>query len=220
KSSEEAWMRRIQSGQAGENMTNQLAGALSGVPYKYFGDWTDRIAVGEIPDSKPPRPQGIERNIVATVRDWSDPKHYLHDLTTTDRRKPTVNAYGPIVGSPELSTDDMPILDVVNNKATMFHMPVRDANTPTTNRVPPAAPSPYWGEERIWDSKANHHNAMFDDKGRVWLAAAVRAPDNPDYCKKGSDLSSAKLTPTEKTNRHIAMYDPNPQQHKSVATCA
>src|SRR5207302_8800062 len=43
KSGEEAWMRRTQAGQAGEMMTNRLAGQLGGVPYKYFGDWTDRI---------------------------------------------------------------------------------------------------------------------------------------------------------------------------------
>src|SRR5690242_5564642 len=34
----EAWMRRIQSGQAGEMMTNRLAGQWGGVPYQYFGD--------------------------------------------------------------------------------------------------------------------------------------------------------------------------------------
>ena len=28
-----------------------------------FGDWTDRIAAGEVPPA-PPRPQGVERNVV------------------------------------------------------------------------------------------------------------------------------------------------------------
>ena len=63
-------MRRVQSGQAGENMINQLTGDLGGAPFKYFGDWTDRIAKGELPFAKPPRPQGVERNIVVTLRDW------------------------------------------------------------------------------------------------------------------------------------------------------
>ena len=48
-------------------MTNRLAGQWGGVPYKYFGDWTDRIAKGELPKATPPRPQGVERNIVITV---------------------------------------------------------------------------------------------------------------------------------------------------------
>ena len=36
KSGEEAWMRRIQSGQSGEQMTNQLAGNFGGAPFKYL----------------------------------------------------------------------------------------------------------------------------------------------------------------------------------------
>src|SRR6266581_3906420 len=53
KSGEEAWMRRTAAGQAGEMMTNRLAGQLGGVAYKYFGDWTDRLAKGELPKHKP-----------------------------------------------------------------------------------------------------------------------------------------------------------------------
>src|SRR5450432_726918 len=52
-----AWMRRVQSGQSGEQMTNQLAGNFGGAPFKYLGDCTDRIAKGELPKAKPPRPQ-------------------------------------------------------------------------------------------------------------------------------------------------------------------
>src|SRR5215212_9825616 len=126
KSGEEAWMRRIQSGQAGEMMTNRIAGQFGGVPFKYFGDWTDRIAAGELPKAKPPRPQGVERNIVVFSWEWSTEKHYLHDLIASDRRNPTVNAYGPLFGSPEYSTDNMPILDPKTNKVTVFKMPVRD----------------------------------------------------------------------------------------------
>ena len=108
---EEAWLRRIQSGQAGELMVNIIAGQLNTVPIKYFGEWTQRVANGELPKHKPARPQGEERNIVVTLRDWMDEKHYLHDLIASDRRKPTVNAYGPLYGSPEYSSDMMPILD-------------------------------------------------------------------------------------------------------------
>ena len=53
-----------------------------------FADWTDRIAAGEVPPA-PPRPQGIERNVVITQWDWADPKAYLHDEIATDRRNPT-----------------------------------------------------------------------------------------------------------------------------------
>ena len=99
KTGEDAWIRRTQSGQAGELMVNILAGQLGGAPYKYFGDWTDRIAKGELPFAKPTRPAGVERNVVVTTWDWSDEKHYLHDLAVSDKRNPTVNGYGPVFGA-------------------------------------------------------------------------------------------------------------------------
>jgi hypothetical protein len=58
KTHQEAWIRRIQSGQAGENMVLQAAGQLGGLPFKYLADWTERVAKGELPDTKPTRPQG------------------------------------------------------------------------------------------------------------------------------------------------------------------
>jgi hypothetical protein len=68
---EEARARRVKSGQASPLMVNPLAGKFAGVPFKYFGDWTDRVAKGELPFAKPPRPQGVERNIVVTTWDWA-----------------------------------------------------------------------------------------------------------------------------------------------------
>ena len=66
-SSEDAWMRRIQSGQAGRQMAQQVTQRLDGLPLKYLADWTDRVAAGELPSTQPERPTGIERNVVATV---------------------------------------------------------------------------------------------------------------------------------------------------------
>jgi hypothetical protein len=223
--SQEAWFRRIQSGQAGESMFDALVKQLGAAPLRYLADWTDRIAKGELPRVKPSRPQGIERNIVITTWDWLDDKHYLHDLISSDRRNPTVNAYGPLYGSAEHSTDIIPILDPVKHTASKIVAPVRDANTPEAlGPGYPAGdkvmqPSPYWGLEKIWDSKANNHNGMFDDKGRVWFAAAVRRPNNPDFCQKGSDHPSAKLFPVERTTRHLAIFDPKARQYTFIDTC-
>ena len=83
----------------------------------------------------------------------------------------------------------------------------------------PLAPSAYWGEEKIWNSRTNNHNGMFDGKGRVWFAAAVRGPANPDFCKRGSDHPSAKLFPLERTNRQLAMLDPRTMVYSFVDTC-
>ena len=168
---------------------------------KYFGDWTDRVAKGELPHSKPPRPQGVERNIVVTTWDWGNEKQYLHDLISTDRRNPTVNANGKLFGSPEYATDVLPILDPKTNTVTNFKAPVRDPEMPESLGQghaaveKPVAPSAYWGDEKIWDTRVNNHNSMFDGKGRVWLAAAIRGPANPDFCKKGSEHPSAKVVP-------------------------
>ena len=215
-SHEQAWARRVLSGQAGGNMTQQFAD-LQGIPYKHYADWTQRIEDGELPTFIPERPQGLERNIVATVRDWADEKAYLHDLISTDRRDPTVNGYGKIYGSPELSTDNFPILDPVNNTATTFLAPVRDEDTPFAGDV--VAPSPFWGSERIWDSKANSHNPMFDEEGRVWYTARVRAPSNPDFCREGSDHPSAKAFPTARANRHLSVRDPETGEYSFIDTC-
>jgi hypothetical protein len=221
----EAWQRRILSGQSGEMMTNRIAGQFGGVPYKYFGDWTDRIAKGELPKSKPPRPEGEERNIVITSWEWSKPDKYLHDLISSDRRNPTVNANGPLYGSPEYSTDNMPILDPKTNKVSFFKMPVRDPEMPVSlgpghaGAVKPTADSPYWGSEVLWDTRANNHNSMFDKQGRIWLAATVRGMDNPDWCKKGSDNQYAKVLPLDKSPRQVAMLDPKTMKYEFIDTC-
>jgi hypothetical protein len=219
KSSQEAWLRRLQSGQAGVQMINIVQGGLAGIPIQYLADWTDRIGAGELPAVPPTRPSGIERNIVATVRDWSDGKAYLHDLSGTDRRNPTVNAYGKLYGAPELSTDNFPILDPVHNVASTFKASVRDAATPTTRDDAVLAPSPYWGEERIWDSRAIAHNPMLDQSGRVWYTARIRAADNPAFCKQGSNLSSAKDFPIDTSERQVAVYDPKSGKYTFVDTC-
>ena len=217
--SQQAWVRRISSGQAGDYMIRLAADDLKGLPIKYLADWTDRIAAGELPANVPERPSGEERNVVATVRDWSSPQFYMHDLSGTDRRNPTVNAYGPLYGAPELSTDEMPILDPVANTATIFNVPVRDEDTPTTNEAPVHAPSPYWGEERIWDSRSNIHNPMLDQDGRVWLTARIRGPENPEFCREGSDHPSAQLFPKDRTSRHLSFLDPATGEYVFVDTC-
>ena len=220
----DAWRRRVQSGQSGQQMFGQLT-ALGDMSFANYGDWIDRVAKGELPFAKPPRPQGVERNIVVTLRDWMNEKQYLHDLIASDRRFPTVNAYGPLVGSPEYSSDVLPILDPIKNVATTFKAPVRDASMPLSLGPGHAAaldalqPSPYWGTERIWDTRVNNHNSMFGRDGRVWLAASVRAPENPAFCKQGSDHPSAKAFPMDRAIRHIAVFDVKTQKYNFVDTC-
>jgi hypothetical protein len=218
KTSTEAWERRIQSGQAMTQMVNAIGRLDTQRALKLFADWTDRIAAGELPASVPMRPQGVERNVVITLWDWAGPKDYLHDEISTDKRNPTINANGMIFGATEESTDLFPVLDPVNHKATQVKMPVRDPKTPSS-KDHPLAPSPYWGDEVIWDSQTSMHNPMFDEKGRVWFTSRVRSPDNPAFCKKGSEHPSAKMFPLERSNRQLSMYDPETGKITLINTC-
>ena len=223
-SSLEAWQRRVLSGQASEVMLRNLKDLEVQRALELFADWTDRIAAGELPKSKPSRPQGLERNVVITLWDWATPKAYLHDEIASDKRNPTVNANGLIYGSPEDSTDFMPILDPVRHRATEVKVPVRDPNTPDTMFISTGgaimyAPSPFWGTERIWNSQTSVHNPMFDEKERVWLTARIRPPANPAFCKKGSDHPSAKLFPVERAGRHVAIYEPKTKRFTLIDTC-
>jgi hypothetical protein len=221
----EAWQRRITSGQSGEMMTNRIAGQFGGVPYKYFGDWTDRVAKGDLPKNKPQRPSGVERNLVVTTWDWSTPDKYMHDLIASDRRNPTVNASGLLYGSPEYATDNSPVLDPKTNTVSFFKMPVADPGMPVSlgpghaGAVKPTAPSAYWGDQVLWDTKANNHNAMFGKDGRVWLAATVRGMDNPAWCKNGSENQYAKVFPIDKSPRQAAVLDLKTKDYKFIDTC-
>jgi hypothetical protein len=205
----QAWMRRVQSGQAG----NAMIGGLN----QLFGDWTTRVTKGELPAEAPPRPQGVERNIVITQWDWAGSKVYLHDEISTDKRNPAVNANGLIYGSPEESSDYLPVLDPVHNSTSRVKVPYRDPNTP--GQPKPLEPSTFWGDEAIWDSHTTVHNPMFDEKGRLWYTARIRPADNPAYCKAGSSLPSAKLTPADRSGRELGMYDPQTKQSYSIDTC-
>jgi hypothetical protein len=215
----DAWERRIQSGQAATNMVNSTTRVGLKRAFAMFGDWTDRVARGELPASAPQRPQGVERNIVITEWDWANPKVYLHDEASTDKRNPTVNAYGKIYGAPEESTDYFPILDPAHATKAQAKMPVRDPETPSSAESPVLGASVYWGEEPIWNSQTTMHNPMFDEKGRVWFTARIRPADNPDFCKKASDLASAKLFPLERSGRQLAMYDPKAEKFTLINTC-
>jgi len=212
-----AWERRVKSGQAGPNMTNGMS-AFGPRGYKMYAEWTDRIAGGAIPPA-PPRPQGAERNVVITMWDWADPHVYLHDEIATDKRNPTLHANGPLYGAPELSADYLPVLDPVRNTTSRVAVPVRDPNTPFAAPQSGITASAYWGEQAIWNSKANVHNPMLDEKGRVWFTSKIRGTDNPAFCKQGSTHPSAAAFPVTQSGRQLAVYDPKTKKVTLIDTC-
>ena len=211
-----AWERRVQSGQAGAQMAGAMGFGRDRV-LAMFADWTERIKNGAVPPT-PPRPQGVERNIVITQWDFAEPRVYLHDVVSTDRRNPRLYPNGPIYGALELSADYLPVLDPVTHTASKIPLTVRDPTTPPTSPMMPA-PSPYWGSEVIWTSKNNVHNPMMDGQGRVWITSTVRPAANPDFCQNGALHPSAKVFPLQRAGRHLAVYEPKTQKLTHISTC-
>src|SRR5258708_10972678 len=120
KDSKEMWTRRLQSGQAMENMSIVIARLGPDKGVSLYADWTDRVAKGELPFAKPERPKGIERNVVITEWGWSTPTHYLHDQISTDKRKPTINSNWLIYVTPTQCTEEVTLLDQAQQTHTPF----------------------------------------------------------------------------------------------------
>jgi streptogramin lyase len=97
-------------------------------------------------------------------------------------------------------------------------MPVREADMETSKSAT-MAPSPYWGDEAIWDSRTSTHSLMMDEKGDVWFTSKVGKPPNPDFCKQGSSHRSAQAFPLNQSNRGLAVYDPKTATTKLIRTC-
>ncbi len=213
-----AWAQRTQAGQAMGNMALALGRLGPDRGLEMFANWTDRIEKGEVPFAKPQRPQGLERNAVYTMWDWSTPKYYMHDAISTDKRNPTLYPNGLIYGAPEESTDLVPTLDPKTNVVSSVKMPFTDPKTPSSLTLPKST-SAYWGDEAIWDGHDSIHNLIWDQRGLLWFAARNRAEDNPEFCKKGSEHPSAQLVPLNAAGRHLSVYDPKSKEWHLIATC-
>ena len=218
-----AWDRRVRSGVRGPVMSTALSRFGRERILGLFADWSDRIAAGEVPPA-PPRPAGVERNVVITLWDWSDQYSFNHDSISTDNRDPTVNANGPVYNVGRFRAPNVSVLDPTRNEVTLLSAPIRDPDTPLTNPQTMTHPSPYWAEDIIWSGRASLHNPMMDHRGRVWMTHAIRRTQ-PDFCKAGSSHPSAILFPLEDGNpyggdaRQLSVYDPNTQEFTLVDTC-
>ncbi len=64
-----AWAHRVKTGQRGARMDSTLNRFGRDRAINMYADWTDRIMAGAVPKA-PPRPQGLERNVVLTMWEW------------------------------------------------------------------------------------------------------------------------------------------------------
>ena len=173
---------------------------------KLFADWTDRIAAGELPAAKPPRPQGSRaqrrRHAVGLGR--------AQALSARQDRDRPAQSDGQRQ-RPDLRRDrgtrptSFPMLDPVNHTATT----IQDAGARSQDAVAQGrirmAPSPYWGEEPIWDSQTSMHNPMYRREGPrvVHLARRRRRTIRPSArrartirrrrCSRSNTLDAAAL---------------------------
>ena len=215
----EAWQYRTAMGIRGPFMA-AFAGRYGPRGMEMYADWTDRIAAGELPPT-PPRPSGIERNIVITQWDWGNESSYIHDEITTDKRDPTINAGGLVYGVDgghgsllELDTETHEWREIVID---VFDNPDNPAVTRFAQQFP--VPSVFYGDEPLWQRPADPHNPMFDELGRVWMTTKVRGDIVPEWCQEGSDNKFAQYYPTRRSTRQASYYDPATEDFGLIDTC-
>ena len=214
-----AWDDRVQRGQRGSLMNSFMTRFGRERGLAMVSDWTSRIAAGEVPDA-PPRPTGVERNVVLTMWNWGDNVAFVHDEVTTDKRNPRVNANGPIYGV-DIGNDNLLVTDPNEHHSTMLKIPLRAERSTVPSMFTTEGFRPWrdFGERAVWDDPANPHNPMLDSTGRVWLTTRVRAPDNPAWCREGSDNPYAQYFPIERSGRHTGYFDPEAQTFVLIDTC-
>jgi hypothetical protein len=216
-----AWDRLVRSGQTGAGMANAvyaLGGRDRGLAL--FADWVDRIAGGEVPQA-PPRPSGRERNVVLTLWDYGSDRAFVHDIIASNKRNPTQNAFGPIYG-PDWSAGALDVLDPTEHRRSQIPVPMKveadRAKLRTWSPQQNEAPSPFWGEEIVWNDPVNPNQPHMDREGRVWFNSQQRA-DQPAWCKTGSNNPYAKNFPLDQLAKGLAAYDPKTRQFDLIDLC-
>ena len=214
-SSIEAWDHRVRRGQRGAEMAAFLTRFGRERSLKMLADWTDRIAAGEVPPA-PPRPQGIERNVVITMWNWNDEYGLLHDEMSTDRRNPRLNANGRIYAV-DWTNDWLAWVDPINHVADRVKVPHGTAQSKVSQSG--FADFRFFGSKPVWKNPASPHNPMMDATGRVWITSAHRPPANPGWCKEGSSNPFARYWPIERTGMQASVYDPKTKAFTLIDTC-
>jgi hypothetical protein len=217
----EAWEWRLGTGVRGNAMYAVLQNQGKVRPLRTFSDWTERVAKGEVPPA-PPRPKGLERNVVLTLWDWGTDHSFMHDEVSTDKNHPTVNSGGPIYAV-SAGHGTLVMLDPVTNRTEEIEIPTRAPRAEVPSRFPkPNRPSLWWGEQHLWANPpynpADPHNPMIDSKGRVWITSKIRPNQDGSWCNDPSNKFAAWY-PLRNSGRQASIYDPKTKQFTLIDTC-
>jgi len=223
KTSTEAWDRRLKGGVRGAAMYGTLGTMGAPGTLGVLSDWTDRVATGQVPPA-PPRPRGVERNVVVTLWDVGDDHSFMHDEVTTDKNHPTVNGGGPVYAV-SAGHGQLVVLNPRENSTFAMDIPTRAPRDQVPSRFQaPATPSLHWGSEHLWGNPpynpADPHNPMIDSKGRVWTTSKIRGPQQPDWCNNPTlGNTFADWFPLRTSGRQASYYDPRTKKWQLIDTC-
>ncbi len=216
-----AWEWRLGVGVRGTNMYSTMTGMGKTETLDVLAAWTEGIEKGALPPV-PPRPSGIERNIVSTQWDVGDDHSFMHDQISTYKYDPTVNGGGPNYAV-NAGHGQLVILDQADNSTYSIDIPTREAKDKVPSRFPsPNRPSFFWGDEHLWSNPpydpADPHNPMIDSKGRVWLTSKIRGNTEPAWCSDPSNKYAAWY-PLQRSARQASIFDPKTKQFQLIETC-
>jgi hypothetical protein len=217
----EAWEWRLGTGVRGTSMYGVLTNQGKERSLKVYADWTERIAKGEVPPA-PPRPKGIERNLVVTLWDVGDDHSFMHDEASTDKNHPTVNANGRVYAV-SAGHGQLVVLDPNEHSTMALDIPTREPKEKVPSRFPaPGRPSLHWGNEHLWANPpydpADPHNPMLDSKGRVWMTSKIRGNQDPSWCSEATN-KFAEWFPLRSSGRQASFYDRRTQEFTLIDTC-
>ena len=217
----EAWEWRLGTGVRGTNMYSLLGQMGKDPTLKALSDWTMAVANGAVPPT-PPRPTGIERNIVSTQWDVGDDHSFMHDQVSTDKNHPDLNGGGPNYAV-NAGHGQLVVLDQADNNTYAIDIPTRETKDKVPSRFPsPNRPSMFWGNEHLWSNPpydpADPHNPMLDSKGRVWMTSKIRGNIEPAWCNDGNNKYS-EWYPLRNSARQASYYDPKTKQFTLIETC-
>jgi hypothetical protein len=199
-STRHAWDERLKTGNGSMTVPTARLGRERAL--EIFADWTDRINAGEVPES-PPRPSGIERNLVLTQWGWSNDEGFVHDNVSTDKRQPTLYPNGQVFGVAQ-TQGLLTITDPLKHTSRELVIPMREQGNMSVSYV--------------GGMPSNPHNPMMDHKNRVWMTSSIRPNDTPDWCMD-SDHPSVKRFPVERSGRQLSYFDANTEEFVLVDTC-